>query len=86
LFGGDFLSKHFISLLTPHPNVFFRLAYQSRAFKHKNLRVRPFKTLFQSNKEKLEFLNSFQNQIFINKCRHPRRCRPGPRPSLATPL
>jgi len=30
------LSKHFISLLTPQPDVFCRLAYQSRASKHKN--------------------------------------------------
>jgi len=31
-----FLSKHSISLLTPQPGVFFRLAHQSRASKHKN--------------------------------------------------
>ena len=31
-----FLSKHFTNLLTPQPNVFFMLAYQSRASKHKN--------------------------------------------------
>jgi len=39
-------------------------------------RVRPFKTLFQSNKEELENFNSFQNLIFINKVP----------PPLATPL
>ena len=39
------LSKHFISLLTPQPNVvFFRLAYQSKASIHNNWRVRTFKT------------------------------------------
>jgi len=44
-------------------------------------RDRPFKTLFKSNKEELEILNSFQNFIFINEV------PPGPNPSpLATPL
>jgi len=49
-------------------------------------RVRPFETLFKSNKEELEILNSFQNLIFINKMPPSRRFRPGPRPPCPPPL
>jgi len=61
---------------------FYRLAYQSSASEHKNWRVRPFKTLFKTDKEELEILYSFQNSIFINKVPPSRKFRPGSPPPL----
>ena len=84
-FDSDFW-VNIASICSLHTQLCFsRLAYQSRASKHKLNRVRPFKTLFQSNKEELEILNSHQNFVFINKVPPLRRCRPKPRPPLDPP-
>jgi len=79
------LSKHFTNLLTPQPDVLFLgkptslglLSTKPEEFDRFQLCLKLIKS---------EILKSFQNLIFINKVPPRRRCRPGPRDPLVTPL
>jgi len=85
------LSKHFINFwFHSHMSCFFRLAYQSRASKHKNwkaLEVLTLSKIFKNANEKLERLNSFQKLIFNQQSAAPQKVPPGARGlPFASPL
>ena len=70
-----FLSKHFISLLTQQPDVFYRLIYQSRASKHKKWKELDCLKLYLK-------VIKLSKYYFYQQSAAPQQVRPGPRVPL----